>query len=198
MTSNIGLPKDVVIFDVETTGFSAYNDEITEIALLKVDGVTFEPVAEFSTLIKIDKQIPAKVVELTGITNDMCDKHGMKKEDVKAAVQAFTEDTILVAHNAQFDLEFIKVHFDIDPKYFYDTLTMSRVVEPDARSHKLGEICSRRGISLVGAHRAMNDVNATKDVLEAILREDKRTVKLINHLSKIRAGYQPTYMKGRV
>ncbi|HFI0463233.1 TPA: PolC-type DNA polymerase III [Streptococcus suis] len=187
-----GIKRDLVIFDVETTGFKAHSSEITEVGLLKIDGETFEPLAQFSTLIKIDGEIPDRVVEITGITKEMCEKHGMDKDVVKNTVSDFCKGCILVAHNAQFDLEFFDVHFGIEPEYFYDTLTLSRKVDPSQNSHKLGDICQRYDISLKGAHRALNDVFATKDVLETFFKQHKETIKMFNRLSsKYGLNYRP-------
>lgn len=192
---DFGFKKNIVVFDVETTGFNPYQSEITEVGMVKLDGSTFEIMGQISTLIKIDGEISKQVTDITGITKAMCEQYGLDKDVVKKMVQEFCKDCILVAHNAPFDLEFFEVHFDIEPKYFFDTLTMSRAIDSAEKSHKLGEICARKNINLTGAHRALNDVFATKDLLKLFFEEDMDSRKYINTLSKFRLKYRPKALK---
>lgn len=176
--------KTIAVLDFETTGFSAISNEPTEIAILLLDSKTGEEMGSFDALIKIDGYIPAKVTELTGITKDMLDKYGMDKQVVKNYVQAMLEDTIVVAHNVQFDFAFLKEHFDVEPQFFYDTVVISRQLFPSERSHALGNICNRAGINLTGAHRAINDTRATAELLNLQLDKDGVAQKYINTIDK--------------
>ena len=176
----IGLNKNVAVLDFETTGFSPIASEPTEIAVILLDGKTGEEMGSFDALLKIEGSIPEKVTELTGITKDMLDKYGMDKLLVKEYLQQMLNDAIIVAHNVQFDFAFLKEHFEIEPKYFYDTLVISRQMYPSERSHTLGNICSRANINLTGAHRAINDTRATVELLKLQLVKEGVLKRFIN------------------
>ena len=91
----------------------------------------------------------------------------------------FTKDSILVAHNAKFDVSFIK-HFADEQKLEFkpsvmDTLTIARELYPTFENHKLGTIAQNLGVELEGAHRAINDTRATAKVFVLMLEEAKKT-----------------------
>lgn len=192
----VEIKKKIVIIDIETTGFSPFADEITEVGLIALDGATLDVVGMFDALIKIEGKIPKKVVELTGITNELTDKYGHSKEYVGDIVREMTEGAILVAHNAPFDFSFLAQHFDIDPKFFYDTLSLSRFAYPEEKKHNLKDVCIRLGVNLVGHHRAINDCMATLDVMKHFFREHEGW-RHINRLHKGGRGlqYKPTHTK---
>lgn len=184
--------KTIAVLDVETTGFSPISEEVTEIAVVLLDGLTGEEMGSFDTLIDIEGKIPNKIVELTGITNEMTSKYGMPKDMVATYLQEMLKDTIVVAHNVQFDFQFIKEHFGIVPKYYYDTLAISRSLYPSEKTHKLGVICERAGISLEGAHRAVNDTRATAELLNLQLNKEGVAMKYMNVIDSYRGvKYKP-------
>lgn len=184
--------KTIAVLDVETTGFSPISEEVTEIAVVLLDGLTGEEMGSFDTLIDIEGKIPNKIVELTGITNEMTSKYGMPKDMVTTYLQEMLKDTIVVAHNVQFDFQFIKEHFGIVPKYYYDTLAISRSLYPSEKTHKLGVICERAGISLEGAHRAVNDTRATAELLNLQLDKEGVAMKYMNVIDSYRGvKYKP-------
>lgn len=178
--------KRIVVLDFETTGFSPLGSEVTEVGAVTIDGLTGEVTNVFDSLVKIEGSIPSKVVELTGITKELTQSHGLPFEAVKAYMQSICNDAIVVAHNVQFDFAFLKEQFEIEPKFYYDTLTISRALYPDEKSHKLGDICERSNISLEGAHRALNDVYATVEVLNNQLNKPGVAQKYINVVSGYR------------
>ena len=184
--------KTIAVLDVETTGFNHLSEEVTEIAVVLLDGLTGEEMGSFDTLIDIEGNIPNKIVELTGITNEMTSKYGMPKDMVATYLQEMLKDTIVVAHNVQFDFQFIKEHFGIVPKYYYDTLAISRSLYPSEKTHKLGVICERAGISLEGAHRAVNDTRATAELLNLQLNKEGVAMKYMNVIDSYRGvKYKP-------
>lgn len=188
----IGLNKNVAVLDFETTGFSPIASEPTEIAVILLDGQTGEEMGSFDALLKIEGKIPEKVTELTGITTEMLDKYGMDKALVKEYLQQMLNDAIIVAHNVQFDFAFLKEHFEIEPKYFYDTLVISRDLYPSEKSHALGKVCERAGISLVGAHRAIVDAKATVELINLQLGKPNVARNYINTISSYRGvKYKP-------
>ena len=162
------IPETYCVFDIETTGFSPIHDKITEIACCKVkDGVIIE---EFSTFVNPQKPIPAKVTEVTNITDEMV-KDAPKIEEVLPKFLDFIEGSVLVAHNAKFDVSFIKqnaIDLELQDKFkpiVMDTLTMAKELYTNFENNKLGTIAKNLDISLEGAHRAINDTRATVKVM---------------------------------
>ena len=162
---NPDLPDTYVVFDIETTGFNAGSDKITEIAAVKVkDGNIID---EFSTFVNPERSIPKEVEELTHITKDMVKDAPKINEALKDFLE-FAKDCIIVAHNAKFDTSFINYFADIcgfeKPKYIIDTLAVSREMFEGYENHKLGTIAKNLEIELENAHRAINDARATAKV----------------------------------
>lgn len=151
-----------VVFDLETTGFSPRFDEVTEIGAVKIqDG---RIVDRFSTFVNPMQPIPPRVVELTHITNDMV--AGADPIDVVLPrFEAFIGDSILVAHNASFDSRFIEFRRKGKVPYAtIDTLLLARSLDIQVKNYKLGTLAKRFGINLQGAHRAVNDAEATAEL----------------------------------
>lgn len=163
------------VFDLETTGFNPKVEKITEIAVCKVRNG--EIIDEFTTFVNPEKPIPKTVQELTHITDEMV-KDAPKIYEVLPEFLEFTKDSILVAHNAKFDVSFIK-HFADEQKLEFkpsvmDTLTIARELYPTFENHKLGTIAQNLGVELEGAHRAINDTRATAKVFVLMLEEAKK------------------------
>lgn len=151
-----------VVFDLETTGFSPRYDEITEIGAVKI--VEGRIVDRFSTFVNPNRPIPKKVVELTHITDDMV-KDAERIEAVLPKFEAFIGDSILVAHNASFDSRFLEYRRKGEKKYpTIDTLLLSQCLDIQVKNFKLATLAKRFGISLQGAHRAVNDAEATAEL----------------------------------
>lgn len=199
MDRKLGSKLDIAVIDFETTGFSPYNDEPTEVAVLLLDGQTGEEIGMFDHLIKIKADnIPEKVQQLTGITKEMTEKSGLPLEIVKVYLQEVLKDKIVVAHNYSFEAHWLDVVFDIQPKYFFDTLAIDRILRPQEISHKLGDIAQREKISLIGAHRAMNDVKATTEVFYTQMNWHKdNKSNFLNTITtkKGKEDYRPKYTK---
>lgn len=167
-------PDTYCVFDLETTGFNPKMEKITEIAVCKVkDGKIID---EFTTFVNPEKPIPKAVQELTHITDDMV-KEAPKLEEVLPQFLAFTEGCTLVAHNANFDVGFIKYfaneyHLEFKPSVI-DTLTIGRELYTSVENYKLGTLAKYLNISLEGAHRAINDTRATAKVFLKMLEDAK-------------------------
>lgn len=160
------MPKEIyTVFDIETTGLNPISDGITEIGAVKIkDGQIIE---EFSTFVNPERNIPREVEELTHITNDMI-KDAPKIQEALQKFLEFSKDTIVVAHNARFDISFInhyasKLGFE-KPDQIIDTLAISRELFEEFENHKLATIAKNIGVSLEGAHRAVNDAVATAKI----------------------------------
>lgn len=158
------------VLDLETTGFSAVTEKITEIGIMKYkDGKVID---EFSCFVNPEKPIPARVIEITNITNDMV-RDAETIEQVFPKMLEFIKGSVLVAHNAAFDVGFLKhnakvLGYDFDFTYV-DTLTLAQEVFPQYKSYKLGRIAKNLGISVEVAHRALDDVDTTVKVFKVML-----------------------------
>ncbi|MBE6823981.1 MAG: PolC-type DNA polymerase III [Ruminococcaceae bacterium] len=155
---NVSLYDTFICFDIETTGLSAKNEKITEIGAVKVSGG--KVVDTFSTLVNPEKTIPAKIVELTGITDAMVKDAPSQSEAVRAFLD-FCDDNILVAHNAPFDTSFIKVACEnMGVEYDYtslDTVAICRAILPDIKNCKLDTVAKYLRLPDFNHHRAVDD-----------------------------------------
>ena len=165
---------DYVIFDLETTGISPYNDSIIEISAVKVIGG--KVVDTFSTLVNPRRPIPYGATAVNGITDDMVEGEPYI-EEVLPGFNAFIEDFVLVGHNiASFDMKFIwkaaTEHlgqtFSND---YIDTLPMARKRLPKLAHHRLVDLAEYYNISTEGAHRALNDCIMNQQCFELLQQE---------------------------
>ena len=164
-----------VVFDIETTGLSSRNDKITEIGAVKIkDGIITD---RFSQLINPEKEIPQVVVELTGISNSLVENEPTIEEVIPKFYE-FAKDSVLVAHNAKFDISFIRREYKKNNLEFkhpiLDTLVLARATMTHMKRFNLGTLCKNLGVSLVGAHRAVNDAEATAEVFIKLVDKIKR------------------------
>jgi DNA polymerase-3 subunit alpha (Gram-positive type) len=162
------------VLDLETTGFSPVTEKITEIGIMKIkDGKVID---KFSTFVNPKKPIPARVVEVTNITDDMV--RGAETIDkVFPKMLKFIEGSVLVAHNAEFDINFLKhnarvLGYDFDFTYV-DTLPLAQEIFPEYKSYKLGRIAKNLGIKVEVAHRALDDVDTTVKVFNIMIEKLK-------------------------
>ncbi len=163
------------IFDIETTGLSAQTCKITEIGAVKVKNGEILDI--FSTYVDPECPIPENIVELTGITDDMV-KGAPKTEEAVKSFLEFAGDRILIAHNASFDIGFIKkacedyrIHFK--PTYI-DTVALSRFLNPDLKKHKLNIIADYYNLGEFGHHRAYNDAEMLAKIFAVMCQKLKK------------------------
>ncbi len=154
---------DCVVVDIETTGLEPAASEIIEVAALKVERGEIADV--FSSLIRIDRALPAEIVNLTGITDEML-VEGRDKSEVFNQFLSFVRDLPLVAHNAEFDIPFLNHHLGLTlgavlPNQSICTLKLARKVVPGLPSYRLGKLADHFAIQASVAHRAHGDVETT-------------------------------------
>lgn len=161
-----------VVFDLETTGLDAGTCKITEIGAVKISGGIITD--RFSTFVNPETPIPAEVVELTGITDAMVAGAPTQSEAI-ASFAKFSEGCALAAHNAAFDISFLRIGGRADGHKFaqpvIDTLAMAQRIYPGLTSYKLGRLASHAGIRMERAHRAVDDAAATASLLLKMLSE---------------------------
>ena len=163
------------VLDLETTGLSAKTEKITEIGIMKIkNGEVLEKFCEF---VNPEKPIPQKVQEVTNITDDMV-ADSPTIEELFPKVLEFIKGSVLVAHNAAFDIGFLKnvakgLGYEFDYTYV-DTLPLARRLYPDLKKHKLGKIAEHLKIKVEVAHRALDDVDTTVKILNVMMEELKK------------------------
>jgi len=179
------LDDTFVVFDIETTGLSRETESITEIGAVKLqDG---KIVDRFSTFVNPEKPISDEITKLTGITDEMV-ADAPVIQDILPEFLDFCKDAVMVAHNANFDMGFIRVNAErkcgIEVKNtVLDTLELSRSLLPELSKHKLNLVCDHLGVSLEGHHRAVNDAEATAEVFQKFI--DMLVEKKIYHVDDI-------------
>ena len=163
------------ILDIETTGGKFNEEGITEIAIYKFDGHTV--VDQFVSLIDPEKPIQEFVVKLTGINNKML-RNAPKFFEVAKRIIEITKDSILVAHNAEFDTRILKTEFDrLGYEYQRNsicTVELSRKLIQDEKSYSLGKLCKSLGIPMSDRHRATGDALATVQLFKLLLDKDHK------------------------
>lgn len=179
------LEGSFVVFDIETTGFSSVKDRIIEIGAVKVvDGKITD---KFSTFVNPGIPVPFKITQLTSITDEMV----MEAPGIDVILPQFLEfagDSVLVAHNASFDVGFIEENcrnLNLPGKFVsVDTVALARVLLPTLSKYKLNVVAKALNISLENHHRAVDDAGATAEIFVkfvAMLKERNiTTLKEIN------------------
>ena len=162
------LPYPICVLDLETTGFHSSRDSIIEIGIIKIEEVNGELIRlEHDFLVRPPYNIPKRIRELTGITNEMV-QDAETVEKVIPKVKEVTQDTPIVAHNAPFDRRMLQAKSQLMGISFaenewYCTLQMSRRAWPDLPSHKLKDLTPDE-VSSESMHRALVDCQVTFDL----------------------------------
>ena len=162
-----------VVFDVETTGLSAIYNDLIQVAASKMYKGNI--VAEFDEFINPGHPLSAFTTELTGITDEHV-KNAKPLVQVLKEFQEFCKDTVLVAHNATFDVGFMNANYERHglPKItqpVIDTLEFARNLYPEYKRHGLGPLTKRFGVALEHHHMANYDAEATGRLLFIFIKE---------------------------
>jgi DNA polymerase-3 subunit epsilon len=162
-----------VVVDVETTGWLHEQGEITEIGAVRLTGGQLT--GEFSSLVHPHGPVPADITALTGITDDMVGRAPRPAAALRAFL-AFASDSVLVAHNAPFDLEFLTTacaacQIAWPPAAVLDTAVLARLLlgPDDVPDCRLGTLAGYFAAKTTPCHRALADAKATADVLTGLL-----------------------------
>ncbi|SES68404.1 DNA polymerase III catalytic subunit, PolC type [Natronincola peptidivorans] len=179
------LEDEYIVFDIETTGLSNATDKITEIGAIKIRNR--QVIDKFSSLINPKIPIPEKITQITGINNEMVE-NAPTIEEVLPKFLDFIGTSCVVAHNAAFDVGFIRVnanelgHEFINP--VVDTLKLSRILLSHLKRHKLNTIAKELNVTLENHHRAVDDAKATAEIfmkfIDLMKDKDIHTLQDIN------------------
>ncbi|WP_100350300.1 DEDD exonuclease domain-containing protein [Luteimicrobium subarcticum] len=188
-----------VVVDLETTGAAVGDSGITEIGAVKVRGG--EILGEFQTLVDPGRPVPAFIARLTGITTAMV-QGAPRIEAVLPAFLEFARGSVLVAHNAPFDVGFLKAaaraHGYAWPGFqVVDTVPLARrvVTREEAPNHKLSTLAALFRATVTPEHRALADARATVDVLHALL--ERHAAFGVTHLEDLANATDPVPVEVR-
>jgi len=161
--------------DTETSSLSPSDGTIIEIGALKFnkDGI----ISEFQFLFNPQSQLPQIVSELTNITQKVLDSAPFIQEKIPF-IYSFIKDSILIAHNAQFDLNFINAEFEkakypVSKNKFIDTLGFSQFIYPSLETHKLEGLADYFKINKGSSHRAFDDAVTCYKLFELLINESR-------------------------
>ena len=145
-----------VAVDVETTGLSPILNELIEISAIKYNKTN--KIDVFTTLIRPKNEIPNKITQITGISNEMV-KNAPSVEKIMPMLVSFIGNNPMIAHNASFDMGFLQNNSNksFSDNEIIDTLLISRQMAPELSNHKLGTMARYIGIVENGFHRAEFD-----------------------------------------
>ena len=186
-----------VVFDIETTGLSKEKCKIIEIGAVKVENG--EITDRFSVFIDPEEHIPENITELTSITDSMVKGSPTFEETIDGFID-FCRGCVMVAHNATFDMGFMKTKarecgrsFDLP---YLDTLILARCMYPQLSNHRLDSICRHLGVILAHHHRAVDDAEATANAFVKMIAElnagGKSELKIYNDIFDIRKASTKT------
>ncbi|MBP2073171.1 PolC-type DNA polymerase III [Thermoanaerobacterium butyriciformans] len=189
-----------VVFDIETTGLSSINDSIIEIGAVKIKDCQI--IDTFETFVNPQIHISRFITKLTGITDDMVNGYP-PIEEVLPKFLEFIKGSTLVAHNANFDVTFIKtkaknIGIEVDNPVL-DTLELSRHMYENLKNYKLDTVAQYLGVSLENHHRAVDDARATAEIfLKSIAKLKENGVYKVNEINsylknKVDIKKMPTY-----
>jgi DNA polymerase-3 subunit alpha (Gram-positive type) len=205
-----------VAFDLETTGLVPQKDEIIEIGAVKFTvkvengQVVPQKIKDFQTFVKPNMMIPAEATRVNHITDKMVENAPAVADCLRQFTAFCGQDTILVAHNADFDTGFLKEAYEKNPQLLpgnpiIDSLRLSRSILPELKSHKLGEMAMlfkrQQLISMKidsgDMHRAVYDCEMLMEVFVSLLKrrlkeKDWEMGKMLPILAKF--GYIPAFL----
>ena len=187
--------EEFVVFDIETTGLNSHTNEIIEIGAVKIKAGRI--VDRYSQLINPGRPIPYHITEITSITDEQV-ANEPKIDKVIGKFVDFVGDAVLVAHNAPFDMGFIKrdikKYLSIDYQCsVIDTLQMARDLFPDLKKYGLGDLNKTLGLALEKHHRAVDDSQATANMFIIFLEKYKE--KGLEYMKDINVGFEVNVKK---
>lgn len=187
------LNGEFIVFDTETTGLSAGSERMTEIGAVRIkDGLILE---SFNTFVNPEKPIPAKITELTGITDEMV-QNAPKETEALQMFLSFCGDTPLIAHNAPFDMAFITAAVErakLKQRFTsIDTVPICRKLLPELKKHKLDAVAKHLEVGDFHHHRACDDADIlAKIFIKLCEMMNQKGIQTIQQINLMLAGADP-------
>ena len=203
--------EDIVVFDTETTGLSVEEDDVVQIAAIKLHKGEFVEGSEFNVFIRTEREIPEMLGDLKNPLIEECQRQTLlEAPDALQRFMDYAEGCVLLGHNAQYDYhimdnnmrrrcgrEDFKQHF---PRCL-DTLHMARIINPRLRSHKLKDLIVEFGLEGENSHLANDDIMATWHLADYCFREGLQKaerqvdipIKYSRAMKRLRDTYKPLY-----
>lgn len=184
---------NIIVFDVESTGVDVTEDEIIQIAAIKINREG-EVIETFERFLKNKKSVSSSE-SVHGFSDEFLRNNGGDKEDILKEFVEFSKDAVIVGHNVQFDINILRSELERlnlgKPifKCFYDTLDIYRRFHPNLINHKLETLSNIFQTINRPSHNAMDDILATKELLVRAIKED------IKPTSLERISYMTKYIK---
>lgn len=193
-----------VVVDLETTGLHAGLDSIVEIAAIKVVGGQI--VEEWNSMVNPGIFLPQECTQITGISTEMIQEAPPFQDIVDDYSRFLGEDSVFVAHNVDFDRDFLNKQFErlqrssmANP--YLCTFKLAKLVHPNLSKYGLGSLCTAFGVDLPQAHRALHDARATAQLLIKFLKVLQngglRHVKDLPHIQNLPKEGKPV-LEGQV
>lgn len=196
---DVPLKGELIVFDLETTGFSATGERIIEYGAVRLRDL--ELCDTFSSFADPEKPIPERITKLTGITGEMVEGAPSQKEALEKFIEYCGEDPVLIAHNAGFDTAFIKaecvrqgIKFNFS---IIDTVVMCRSMLPELKKHKLNIVAKHLGLGEFDHHRAFEDAKMLGRIfikLAARLIDEEGCVN-ISDINKVTKNVDPKSLR---
>ena len=204
--------QDIVIFDTETTGLDTFRDDIIQIAAMRIRGE--KVLGTFMVHIETEREIPAMLGDIVNpIIKERKTAEILSHEDALTRFADFAKDAVLLAHNADFDINILKsnlqrycpstFNFQLSIFNSFDSLRLIRLLEPDLRVHKLKHLLETLHLEGQNSHLADDDVYATKSLVDYCYKKAKAIIPhqnallareaVINVGAKLQKNYAPLY-----
>ena len=179
------MPHTYISLDLEFTGLDAQHDEIIEIGIVRFQGG--QVLETFSSLVNSRRQIPLKIQQLSGITQQEIDR-APAFGTMRGKILSFVKSYPIVGHNVEMDLRFLSRGGLALNNLAIDTFELATILVPEAQRYSLANLCALLGVNLEQNHRALADALATKDLFLALLERasqwDTATLREIIRLSE--------------
>ena len=191
------LDGEFIVFDLETTGLSAATERITEIGAVRMRG--YQVLDRFDLFVDPEKSIPPEIVKLTSITDEMVAGAPKEKEALERFFDFCGDCSVLVAHNASFDMGFLRAAMSRcgiqRPLASVDTLILARGLYPELKKHKLNILADHLGVDQQHHHRADDDARVLAEIFIKMLQkaaEEKQITQVwdLNSALNTEGGYK--------